>query len=914
MDEPLPNPNPINNPEPANPQPAPPQQFQGGARDLGPHTMPLPNERGAPIWDEAGRETVQRFFDQYELLLRRNNVVDDRDKKRGTTIYVPLPVSRRWSSMPEFRDEHTTYEQWRDTVVDYYVGADENHQYTMADYHELMARQYPKGFQNLADYSQFYVEYHPIASYLINQQPPELTQRDAAYNLLRLLNTSQRSAVDGRLAQKVPDKPRAVSYTLAQVHEAISYTIGDSVDFDANPAFERYGSLRPPLTGGHYAAPRAPEPFRGRNPTPRQEPLADDKTITIKTEDLQTLVQTAVQTAMRGRNEPRDRDRRLELQRGPPQVREPPPHQEQQPRFPRDVPRYPQGQQPAPDGGRLYNPPRNEPRERDRNCYYCGHTDCSIGRCPDVETDIRDGLIQRSAQTGQLVLANGQPIPRGRGPIREQVRFYYDRNQPQPPEPPAVAQLMFSVLTASGQRSVRTAEEENEMLRHKINFLEDREKRKRAVFDGVELPARPPKKTTARKPGRTSGPSTRATRVEEVPDEEPLRSAHIEEIPEDQPVPEGAPALRAETPEVVNNPSYVVPVHPYAQVRDASAAGAPKAKDFAYGPNAPRAKSPEATSASEAASRPQPASEHAVGPTGQAPAQPAGRVTAYRNLPPVADKDAEERVWQRNFVNEQSVHLSVSELFSLAPGICKKAHKMTGSKRVAFDVPAIPLSVLSVMMDDPEASEDVLESVQCLEDLSGPPEEAGSTGGIVSLQLRGGDADDDEDEPAPRQRSRSNSLIVGKPSEKLRALFAWVNEAELVECVYDPGSEVVAISADKCYELGIPCDERQKNPMTSANGTKDTTKGLANNVLLELQGGIAIYLQMHVVENAAYDILLGRPFETLMGVSSRNLPDEKHELVVTCPNTDRCLTLRTYARGDSPKTSEPPMGFRPSRI
>ncbi|RPD53227.1 hypothetical protein L227DRAFT_513577 [Lentinus tigrinus ALCF2SS1-6] len=102
--------------------------------------------------------------------------------------------------------------------------------------------------------------------------------------------------------------------------------------------------------------------------------------------------------------------------------------------------------------------------------------------------------------------------------------------------------------------------------------------------------------------------------------------------------------------------------------------------------------------------------------------------------------------------------------------------------------------------------------------------------------------------------------------------------------------------------------------MTAANGTENRTKGLTENVPLLFAGGITVWLQMHVVENVAYDILLGRPFDILTSCVVRNIGGGRQEVVLTCPNTHKTLTLPTYARGESPRANQPPLGFRTSRI
>ena len=70
------------------------------------------------------------------------------------------------------------------------------------------------------------------------------------------------------------------------------------------------------------------------------------------------------------------------------------------------------------------------------------------------------------------------------------------------------------------------------------------------------------------------------------------------------------------------------------------------------------------------------------------------------------------------------------------------------------------------------------------------------------------------------------------------------------------GSQIVAISEKKCSELMLSYDPTKRVPLVSANGATEYTLGIARDVPVELNGGIVLYLQMHVVRNASYDILL----------------------------------------------------------
>lgn len=63
-------------------------------------------------------------------------------------------------------------------------------------------------------------------------------------------------------------------------------------------------------------------------------------------------------------------------------------------------------------------------------------------------------------------------------------------------------------------------------------------------------------------------------------------------------------------------------------------------------------------------------------------------------------------------------------------------------------------------------------------------------------------------------------------------------------------------------------------------------------------GEITVYLQLHVVENALYEVLLGRPFDVLMKSHVQSFEDEDQVITVTCPNTGIKCSILTHARGE----------------
>jgi hypothetical protein len=76
------------------------------------------------------------------------------------------------------------------------------------------------------------------------------------------------------------------------------------------------------------------------------------------------------------------------------------------------------------------------------------------------------------------------------------------------------------------------------------------------------------------------------------------------------------------------------------------------------------------------------------------------------------------------------------------------------------------------------------------------------------------------------------------------------------------GSAIVVMAEAVCHELALCYDPAVTIPMQSANGGIDHSLSLAQNVPCEI-GNITLYMQIHIICNPAYDILLGRPFDIL---------------------------------------------------
>ena len=100
------------------------------------------------------------------------------------------------------------------------------------------------------------------------------------------------------------------------------------------------------------------------------------------------------------------------------------------------------------------------------------------------------------------------------------------------------------------------------------------------------------------------------------------------------------------------------------------------------------------------------------------------------------------------------------------------------------------------------------------------------------------------------------------------------------------------MSEEVCMELCLIYDSTIILNMQSANGEVDQSFGLACNVPLQISN-ITLYVQIHVIWNPAYDIILGRPFNILTESIIRNFVNKDQTLMIPNPNTGLQATIPT---------------------
>lgn len=144
------------------------------------------------------------------------------------------------------------------------------------------------------------------------------------------------------------------------------------------------------------------------------------------------------------------------------------------------------------------------------------------------------------------------------------------------------------------------------------------------------------------------------------------------------------------------------------------------------------------------------------------------------------------------------------------------------------------------------------------------------------------------------------NLLVADESTPLRTIYMTINRAGQSECLVDNGSMIVSMSKAAAIQHGLTWDPNLSVNMESASNHVEKTLGMARNVRFSTSN-IVVFLQVHILENPPYNILLGRPFETITGCNSKAQLDGSSELVLTDPNTKSVSVVPTYKRGTGPE-------------
>ena len=137
--------------------------------------------------------------------------------------------------------------------------------------------------------------------------------------------------------------------------------------------------------------------------------------------------------------------------------------------------------------------------------------------------------------------------------------------------------------------------------------------------------------------------------------------------------------------------------------------------------------------------------------------------------------------------------------------------------------------------------------------------------------------------------------IVAEDSLPLRSVFPVLEGKLTCECVIDGGSQIIAMKEDIWRKLGLNLQPDEAVRMEAANSQVTSGCGRLQNVLFTF-GDLNIYLQVQVMPNAPYDVLLGRPFAAVTSCITKDSPNGDQTITITDPNSYKRAMIPTYPR------------------
>ena len=140
-------------------------------------------------------------------------------------------------------------------------------------------------------------------------------------------------------------------------------------------------------------------------------------------------------------------------------------------------------------------------------------------------------------------------------------------------------------------------------------------------------------------------------------------------------------------------------------------------------------------------------------------------------------------------------------------------------------------------------------------------------------------------------------LVVAKESHVLRSIIPIIDGCLPIECILDSGCQIVGMSHAVWMALRSQINPKHTVSMQSANSTVDRSLSIIENLSFCF-GAIELQLQVHIIEDPAYDILLGHPFDVLTKSFVKNYHNEDQTITITDSNdSSRIATMQTHPRG-----------------
>ena len=239
-----------------------------------------------------------------------------------------------------------------------------------------------------------------------------------------------------------------------------------------------------------------------------------------------------------------------------------------------------------------------------------------------------------------------------------------------------------------------------------------------------------------------------------------------------------------------------------------------------------------------------------------------GQGPQYKYQSPAEDAGLVKAVFDQAM--NGTVEVSQKELLALAPELRRQVKDLTTTKRV-------PLVGVGAN----------------LHELAGEEHEVANFSNVSQ--------DHDLEQQSRYEVREDGTVVVGEDSLPLRCMDVKVADWGPVECILDSGSQIVAMRKEIWEKIGEPIRSDKIMIMEAANKTKSETMGVLENLKISV-GPVELRLQVQVMKDAPYDMLLGRPFYALAQCVTKDYTSGDQYITITDPNTKHEIMIPTRDR------------------
>jgi hypothetical protein len=150
-------------------------------------------------------------------------------------------------------------------------------------------------------------------------------------------------------------------------------------------------------------------------------------------------------------------------------------------------------------------------------------------------------------------------------------------------------------------------------------------------------------------------------------------------------------------------------------------------------------------------------------------------------------------------------------------------------------------------------------------------------------------------------------LVEGAHSLPLRTLQVSLNEEITAMAIIDSGCQIIIMRLDIWEKLGLPLLPDHIMVLELANGKSNAMKGMLPRVTFRV-GEIRLPCPVQVIEEAPFEVLLGRPFTALAEANIQEFRNGEIHVKLKDPNTGLVQQFPTKGRADRKKVKANTVG------